>query len=106
MVWRIVVEWLEDEEAVPDLVAHGRICHLDKEHGAERRDFHSYWEIEPNALSSLRSPARGPQSRRHVRRRAVPAVRGLDLGSGDGDAGGIRPRAGLGRRKHQLHRSR
>ena len=56
MVWRVTVEWLDDEQAVPEFVAHGRVCHLDDRHGADLRDFHSYWEVEPNARSSFDHP--------------------------------------------------
>lgn len=57
MVWRVTVEWLEDEQSKPEFVAHGRICHLDPEQaGLDRRSFHSYWEVEPNDRSSFDHP--------------------------------------------------
>lgn len=57
MVWRITVDWLEDEDATPEFVAHGRICHLNpEESGLPLRSFHSYWEVEPNPRSTFDHP--------------------------------------------------
>ena len=57
MVWRITVEWLDDEESKPEHVAHGRICHLDpKEVGQPRRAFHSYWEATEPPMKSNAPP--------------------------------------------------
>jgi hypothetical protein len=57
VVWRITVEWLDDEESTPELVAHGRVCHLDPaEADLPLRSFHSYWEIEPNPRSTFDYP--------------------------------------------------
>jgi hypothetical protein len=57
VVWRITVDWLDDEESKPEPVAHGRICHLEPEEaGLPLRSFHSYWEIEPNPRSTFDHP--------------------------------------------------
>jgi hypothetical protein len=57
VVWRITIEWLDDEESKPEPVAHGRICHLEPEEaGLPLRSFHSYWEVEPNPRSTFDHP--------------------------------------------------
>lgn len=54
MVWRITVDWLDEEGSAPEFVAAGRICHLyPEEAGGDLRAFHSYWEVEPNPRSSF-----------------------------------------------------
>jgi hypothetical protein len=57
MVWRILVDWLDDEDSEPQHVAHGRICHLNPEEaGLPLRSFHAYFEVEPNPSSTFDHP--------------------------------------------------
>jgi len=57
VVWRITIDWLPDgDETRPEFVAHGRICHLDQEHGAERRSFHAYFEATEPPMKSNDPP--------------------------------------------------
>lgn len=50
VTWRILVDWLPDNDetrAIP--LAHGRICHLEHEEGAETSDMHAYFEVSTPA---------------------------------------------------------
>lgn len=55
MVWRVRVDWLPDgDESRAEPLAHGRICHLEK--NQELAKYHAYFEANEPPMASEKPP--------------------------------------------------